>query len=126
MSALQIAAKLNAEGVPAAEAGTGLRAGDGPDVNVALGVGSDKEALGALGPGEWWLADLGRELRIDGHKLRTWIARGWVHARRSPAQGLWIAWADPEELARLGQLRDRSRMGAKNYPTGLTAPGPRG
>jgi DNA invertase Pin-like site-specific DNA recombinase len=125
MSAPQIAARLNAEGFRPPKKACGF----GPEMVRTLmsrwGVGSDKEVLGALAPGEWWLPDLSRDLRIDRHKLRTWIARGWVHARRSPAQGLWIAWADHQELTRLGQLRDRSRMGSKHYPAELTTPKPR-
>jgi hypothetical protein len=58
-------------------------------------------------------------------KLREWVVRGWVHARKSPAQGLWMVWADLEERARLGQLRTQSQRGANAYPTSYTTPKPR-
>jgi hypothetical protein len=123
MSAARIAERLNAEGFRPPKAAEVFGPGMVRTLMSRWGVRAD-EALGPLAPGEWWLADLSRELGIDGHKLRTWIKRSWVRARRSPAQELWIAWADADELARLGRLRDRSRMGAKNYPSELTTPGP--
>ena len=44
-------------------------------------------------------------------KLRDWAARGWLHARRSSAHGLWIVWADDRERRRLLRLKARSRRG---------------
>jgi DNA invertase Pin-like site-specific DNA recombinase len=88
-------------------------------------VATAKDLVGPLAPGEWWLPDLIRELEIDDRKMRSWVRRGWVHARRAPAQRQWIIWADADELRRLRRLRDRSRLGAKHRPTGLTCPKPR-
>jgi hypothetical protein len=78
-----------------------------------------------LGPDEWWLGDLARALQMSPMKLREWVVRGWLHARQSPAQGLWIVWADPEEQARLGQLLTQSHRGANAYPASCTTPKPR-
>jgi hypothetical protein len=89
------------------------------------GVAADKSLLGPLAADEWWLADLIAALPVDGRKFRGWVERGWVHARRSPAQQLWIVWADADELARLRRLRDRSCVGAKHYPAELITPKPR-
>ena len=78
-----------------------------------------------LEPDEWWLGNLAQTLQMSPMKLREWVVRGWVHARKSPAQGLWIVWADPEERARLGQLLTQSQRGANAYPTFYTTPKPR-
>jgi DNA invertase Pin-like site-specific DNA recombinase len=86
------------------------------------GVATAKDLVGPLGPDEWWLADLIRELGVKGGKMRTWIKQGWLHARRAPAQRMWVVWADTDEMNRLRGLRDRSRRGAKHYPAVLTHP----
>jgi hypothetical protein len=52
---------------------------------------------GRLVKDEWWVSDLARELGVSGGKLRDWAGRGWLHARRSSAHGLWIIWADGRE-----------------------------
>ena len=78
-----------------------------------------------LEPEEWWLGALARALQMSPMQLREWVVRGWVHARKSPAQGLWIVWADPEERARLGQLLTQSQRGANAYPTSYATPKPR-
>jgi hypothetical protein len=78
-----------------------------------------------LGPDEWWLGDLARALQMPPMKLREWVVRGWLHARKSPAQGLGIVWADPEERARLGQLLTQSQRGVNAYPASCTTPKPR-
>jgi DNA invertase Pin-like site-specific DNA recombinase len=75
-----------------------------------------------LQPGEWWLAELGREVSVSAAQLRDWILRGWLHGRQTQVQGLWVAWADGSELQRLRQLRDHSQKGVSNYPKKLTTP----
>jgi DNA invertase Pin-like site-specific DNA recombinase len=61
----------------------------------------------ALGPDEWWLADLAAEVGIRYVSLHAWIRRGWVRARKvSSAAGMQAVWADTQELRRLRQLRD--------------------
>jgi DNA invertase Pin-like site-specific DNA recombinase len=61
---------------------------------------------GELCRGEWFMADLARELAIPKKTLYAWLRRGWVRYRlltgpRAP----WACWADDEELRRLRQLR---------------------
>jgi DNA invertase Pin-like site-specific DNA recombinase len=89
------------------------------------GLGDERRVPALLGPDEWWLGDLARTLSMSPMKLREWVVRGWLHARKSPAQGLWIVWADPEEQARLGQLLTQSHRGANAYPASCTTPKPR-
>ena len=63
--------------------------------------------FGAGGPaeGEWWLAELARELRMPGGTLHGWIRRGWVEARRQESSRRWIIRADEAEVERLRRLR---------------------
>jgi hypothetical protein len=88
------------------------------------GLGDERHAPALLGPDEWWLGALARVLQMSPMKLRDWVVRGWLHARKSPAQGLWIVWADAEERARLGQLLTQSQRGANAYPMSCTTPKP--
>jgi DNA invertase Pin-like site-specific DNA recombinase len=89
------------------------------------GLGDERRVPALLGPDEWWLGDLARALEMSPMKLRDWVVRGWLHARKSPAQGLWIVWADREERTRLGQLLTQSQRGANAYPVSCTTPKPR-
>ncbi len=89
------------------------------------GLGDERRVPALLGPDEWWLGDLARALQMSPMKLREWGVRGWLHARQSPAQGLWIVWADPEERARLGHLLTQSQRGGNASPASCTPPKPR-
>jgi DNA invertase Pin-like site-specific DNA recombinase len=89
------------------------------------GLGDERRVATLLGPDEWWLGDLARTLQMSPMNLREWVVRGWLHARKSPAQGLWIVWANREERARLGQLLTQSQRGAHAYPASWTTPQPR-
>lgn len=89
------------------------------------GLGDERRVPTLLGPDEWWLGDLARAFQMSPMKLREWVVRGWVHARKSPAQGLWIVWADAEEVARVGQLLTQSRRGVTGYPAACITPKPR-
>ena len=61
-----------------------------------------------LGEHDWWLVDLATELSIPTSTLHTWVARGWVTARRAPVPGHpWIIHADPTEQDRLTELHTR-------------------
>jgi hypothetical protein len=86
------------------------------------GLASEKADAGQLGRHEWWLPDLARQVPMSAAKLSDWARRGWVRARQTPAQGLWVLWADRDELKRLRALAARSRRGANAYPGKLTAP----
>jgi DNA invertase Pin-like site-specific DNA recombinase len=79
----------------------------------------------ALGPDEWWLSDLARQLDVHTAKLRGWIRRGWVHGRRSPRLHWCILRADLEELERLQRLRAHAEAHPFTpYPPELTVPKP--
>jgi hypothetical protein len=60
---------------------------------------------GSLGPGQWWLATLAREIGMPGATLFGWLRRGWVTGRqdtRPPCR--WIITADQAEVERLRAL----------------------
>jgi hypothetical protein len=60
---------------------------------------------GSLGPGQWWLATLAREIGMPGATLSGWLRRGWITGRqdtRPPYR--WIITADPAEVERLRAL----------------------
>jgi DNA invertase Pin-like site-specific DNA recombinase len=88
-------------------------------------MGNERADHAILQPGECWLADLAGRVGVSLNKLRDWVRRGWLHARRTPIQGYWIAWADGKELKRLRQLFAASHRGVSHYPLSLTRPKPR-
>ncbi|HXJ25104.1 MAG TPA: recombinase family protein [Streptosporangiaceae bacterium] len=60
---------------------------------------------GSLGPGQWWLAALAREIGMPTATLFGWLRRGWVTGRqdtRPPYR--WIITAGPAEVERLRAL----------------------
>jgi hypothetical protein len=75
---------------------------------------------------EWWLTDLARDLGIPQPTIHTWVARGWITARKLPGPcGRWILWADDQELDRLKRLRASGRSWSDQpYPRELTTPKP--
>lgn len=119
----RIAAILNAEGF---HAPTGRGPIKPPMVTWLLrhcGVETDeRERHDLLGPHEWWLADLAEELKTTRGKLQEFALRGWVHGRKTPAQGCWILWADGAERRRLRRLIARSRPGKNRRADGLKVP----
>jgi DNA invertase Pin-like site-specific DNA recombinase len=120
-SSASIAAQLNAEGFRPPQRGPF----DGEMVRQLLsraGLASAPTGAEPLEPGEWWLGALGREVGVPSGKLRDWILRGWLRGRQTPVQGLWIAWADGDELQRLKRLQAHSARGVKSYPKELTTP----
>lgn len=82
----------------------------------------EEAELAPLGPGEWWLPELARALKMSPLKLRDWVLRGWVQARQTTVQGLWVVRADAEEIQRLERLQICSRRGVRSYPKELTTP----
>jgi len=78
--------------------------------------------VGPLRSGEWRLPDLARALEMTPGKLRDWVLRGWVRARRTTEHGSWVVWADAEEFRRLERLQACSRRGVRSHPRGLTTP----
>jgi DNA invertase Pin-like site-specific DNA recombinase len=85
-------------------------------------IGNERTHPELLHPGEWWIADLARELGMSHGKLRDWAVRGWIHSRQTPVQGCRIAWADDLEVARLRKLLASSRRGVNGYAAELTTP----
>jgi DNA invertase Pin-like site-specific DNA recombinase len=122
LTAGQIAARLNGEGFRAPKAPGGYNATSVRKLMSRRGLSDGGKVHGRLGKGEWWLSDLARELGMSDGKLRDWAARGWLHARRSSAHGLWIVWADDRERRRLLRLKARSRRGVVSHPTSATTP----
>ena len=60
---------------------------------------------GSLGPGQWWLAALAREIGMPVATLFGWLKRGWITGRqdtRPPYR--WIITADAAEVGRLRAL----------------------
>jgi hypothetical protein len=60
---------------------------------------------GSLGPGQWWLATLAREIGMPAATLFGWLKRGWITGRqdtRPPYR--WIITAGPPEVGRLRAL----------------------
>lgn len=88
-------------------------------------IGNERSHDELLGPKEWWLTDLARELQMSDDKLRDWSSRGWVHYRKTPVQGYRVLWADKEEVNRLKKLLAQSRRGMQGYTDDLTTPKPR-
>jgi hypothetical protein len=61
-----------------------------------------------LGEHEWRLPDLAAALDMPHATPHTWVHRGWVHGRRDDTpQRAWILHADPTDLERLRELRQR-------------------
>jgi len=121
-SAAAIAEKLNEEGFSPPKRCGPFFAELVRQLLSRRGLANEKTYADQLTPQEWWLADLGRALGVTVSKLRDWMLRGWLHGRQTPAQGLWIAWADRDELKRLRKLKARSTRGVVSYPEGLTTP----
>ena len=119
---VQIADALNREGFS-----TPRRCGafTAEIVNALLqrrGLANEKTYTNQLGPHEWWLPKLAEAIPVSAGKLGDWARRGWIHARRTPAQRLWVLWADESEVNRLRKLAALSHRGMAEYPSELTTP----
>lgn len=86
------------------------------------GLSDERTGPSPLGAHEWWLSALAGELKVPVGKVRGWLRRGWLHGRQTPAQRLWIVWADRDELRRLSKLAARSVRGVTSQPRELTTP----
>jgi DNA invertase Pin-like site-specific DNA recombinase len=90
-------------------------------------IGVERSHDELLGENEWWLADLASRLEVNLTKTRYWALRGYVHARQTPIQGYWIAWADKDELARLEKLKKITKRCVDDSESKqLKTPKPRG
>jgi DNA invertase Pin-like site-specific DNA recombinase len=86
------------------------------------GLANEKTYTDQLGPGEWWLPKLAEAIPVSSGKLTDWARRGWVRSRKTPAQRLWVLWADKQEVKRLRELAALSHRGVVEYPSRLTTP----
>ncbi len=60
---------------------------------------------GRLGPSQWWLATLAREIEMPTATLFGWLKRGWITGRQDTLPPYrWIITADPAEVERLRTL----------------------
>jgi DNA invertase Pin-like site-specific DNA recombinase len=121
-SAGQIAAKLTAAGFRPPMKQGAYTSGQVQQLLRRGGLIQEQAHVGRLGPNEWLLPDLARALDLPATKLRDWAERGWVHARKTPAQRRWIVWADDSERKRLERLKDHSRRGIVTIPHNLITP----
>ena len=125
----------NAAGITAALNGEGFRPPKNPgSFNKSMIyqllkrrclIGNERNHDELLGPSEWWLTDLARELQMNDDKLRDWSTRGWIHCRKTPVQGYRVLWADADEVKRLKKLLAQSRRGMQGYTDDLITPKPR-
>jgi hypothetical protein len=51
------------------------------------GLANESTYTERLGPNEWWLPRLAAEIPVSAGKLADWARRGWLHSRKTPAQG---------------------------------------
>jgi len=121
-SSAQIAAKLNEEGYRTPRRRRTFSTDIVRQLLSRRGLTGERSDAKQLGPHEWWLLDLARELDMSRDKLREWIRYGWLHARRTPVARMWIVWADRDELRRLRKLVARSTQGVVSHPAELTTP----
>jgi len=92
------------------------------DIRLKLGLRGDLSNPSLLRPGEARLHDVAQALDMPWQTLREWAVRGWVHARQTRGQKLWLIWADDKELARLRELRASKSHGIQGYASHLTVP----
>jgi DNA invertase Pin-like site-specific DNA recombinase len=124
----QIADCLNAEGFHPPRAGGAFRESAVRMALCRLGLSGPRlhptGDAALLGPGEHWMRELSRELKIPHSVLAKWCCRGWVHARKVMiTHRRWVVWADADERDRLCRLHAIRRLNpAARYPPELTTP----
>jgi DNA invertase Pin-like site-specific DNA recombinase len=110
LPAASIAERLNAAGYrPARGSAFGVQAVHDLRRRLRLTAMRPRaRSRAALGPDEWWSAELGQVFGLPKGTLQHWIRRGEVQARQEPT-GLrrWIVWADSAERDRLRALGER-------------------
>jgi len=121
-TAKQTAQALNAEGFAPLRHGSVFTKEVVRELLLRRGLGDERRDAAILGPHEWWLGDLARELKMAWQTLREWAANGWAHGRQTKVQKLWIVWADKDEVKRLRKLRSAGWRGILGYPPELTTP----
>ena len=102
-TAAAVAAQLNREGYRTPKAQGEFTEELIRQLQVRHGLTEAKLLADRLGPQEWWLPDLARELAMSPLKLRDWAVRGWLHGRQLPSRGRWVVWADRDEVKRVAR-----------------------
>ena len=92
---------------------------------LKLGLCGEQNDDSLLAPGEWWVRHLADKIGMPWQTLREWAVNGWVHARQTNVEKLWIMWADRAEIRRLRKLRRANWRGILGKPAELTTPNPR-
>jgi hypothetical protein len=82
-----------------------------PSALKRRGLENEKTYTDQLGPREWWLPKPAEQVPVSAGKLADWARRGWVHSWKTPAQRLWVLWADKQELKRLRKPAALSHRG---------------
>lgn len=121
-TAEQTAATLNAEGYAPINPGKKFNREIVRKLQLKLGIYGERDDDSLLGPGEWWVRDLAEEVGIPWQTPREWAVNGWVHARQTNVEKLWIMWADHTEVRRLRKLRRARSRGILGKPVELTTP----
>jgi DNA invertase Pin-like site-specific DNA recombinase len=101
---LQIADALNREGFTPPRRRGAFTKGCIGDLIRRLGLTGELFREDLLGPNEWWIPDLARELEVIAVSIHYWAKQGWIHHRRTPSGKHLIVWADADELRRLRNL----------------------
>jgi hypothetical protein len=89
-----IAAALNAEGYRPLRYGSSFSPKVVRDLLLLRGFTDERNDTSLLGPNEWHVKTLARELKMSRARLWDWATRGWVHSRRTAVQKVVILWAD--------------------------------
>jgi hypothetical protein len=124
-TAEETADTLNAEGFTPINPGKTFNRGMTRKLLLKLGRYGERNDDSLLAPGEWWIRDLADAVGIPWQTLREWAVKGWVHARQTNVEKLWVLWADRAELKRLRKLRSAKWRGIFGKPAELTSPGRR-
>lgn len=119
LTAAAIAERLNAANTPTPRGIGGYTAVGVRVLLCRLGLTHPSGPRG-LAPDEYVARALARRLGVSVNGVRGWIVRGWAHGRR--VNGVWVVWADADELSRLARIRDAR---CPPYPPSLTTPKPR-
>ncbi len=121
-TARQIATQLNEEGFHSPLRSKAFSPAAVRQLLSRRGLSTERIAAVELERHEWWLPELAKKLVMSRGRLAEWARRGWLHSRRSPGQGLWVLWADTDEIRRLRKLATLSSRAGTEYHSALTTP----
>ena len=115
MRLADIAEKLNQEGFRPAKRREKFNANMVSSLLVKAGVKSArarKSEQVVRQANEWTFRELSQKLNIPEPTLYAWMRKGQLKVRRDKEvyNGIWLIYADSEELKRLGDIRNRPRQ----------------